>query len=79
MSKLVGTRTAVPLLEVADQLDQLGRDATVIANAIEHLLATTWLAGASLPSMHAARKVARSLQTHLEAASQLNATAAEVK
>jgi len=65
------TRTHIPLSELAADLQQIPSAAQVIHNSLLGLLDGKELPASMLPSMHAARRAAQSLTTHLEASRRL--------
>jgi len=65
------TRTHIPLSELAADLQQIPSAAQVIHNSLLGLLDGKELPASLLPSMHASRRAAQSLTTHLEASRRL--------
>jgi hypothetical protein len=65
------TRTPIPLVELSTDLDHLGQTATVILNQLIETLDGRLVPDGSLPSLHAARRAAQSLVTHLDCARRL--------
>ena len=60
-------RTRIPLLELSADLNRLGQAASVVENSLVDLLDNRLVPDSSLPSLHAARRAARSLTIHIEA------------
>jgi hypothetical protein len=60
------TRTPIPIAELVADLDNLGRAASVINSSLTTLLADRLVPESALPTLHASRRAAASLVTHLE-------------
>jgi hypothetical protein len=61
-------RTPIPLAELSADLHRLGHAASVVENALVQLCDTRLVPDNSLPSLHAAKRAALSLRTHLDGA-----------
>ena len=67
----MANRTPIPLPELAADLAALARAALVLHGSLAELVDTKLVPTGSLPNLHASRKSAESLVTHLTAAHQL--------
>lgn len=65
------SRTPVPLAELTADLDHLGQTASVVHNALIELLDGRLVPDGALPNLHAARRSAQALCTHLDASRRL--------
>jgi hypothetical protein len=65
------SRTPIPLPELAADLNRLGQAATVVHNALIELLDGRLVPEGALPNLHAARRSAQALTTHLDGSRRL--------